>query len=133
MKANTRAAVLGGLAATFVVAVSLAPRLASQDHKPSQVQVRPAAIVEATTTTLPQVEAQVPTTAAAKPLDERVTKVEQRVDTLENPPTTTTTYWQQNPDTPAPVVRTLENTPVTTSTTAPQVAEVACVQNCPQG
>lgn len=94
MNANTKAAVIGGLAATFVVAVSLAPRMVGGT---TQVQVRPAA-VEATVPAPEPVAVLEPVAvataaptapAAAKPVEDRVTKVEQRVDVLEATTTTT--------------------------------------------
>jgi hypothetical protein len=97
------------------------------DHKAGTVQVRPAADVEATVPpTVPQVpEVAVvpvaPTTApaTAKPLDQRVTQVEQRVDKLENPPTTTTTYWMDNPNEVKPTVITAPPFHPTTTTIVP--------------
>lgn len=121
VKANVRAAAIGGLAATFVVAVSLAPML-GHDAKP--VQYRPTAeVTPATLAPEPEPTAIVePAIVERMPAVEvRVDKVEERVTNLEakvDPPTTTTTYWQQEPPkvvTPADVPMRIE----TTTTTIP--------------
>jgi hypothetical protein len=94
VNSNIRSALVGGLAATFVVAASLAPRLASNDR--AEVTVRQSssdALAEESTSTSTTLETTTttaaPTTTTTAPLESRVTKVEQRVTVIEQTTTTT--------------------------------------------
>jgi hypothetical protein len=94
VNSNIRSALVGGLAATFVVAASLAPRLTSNDR--AEVTVRQTssdALPEESTSTSTTVETTTttaaPTTTTTAALESRVTKVEQRVAVIEQTTTTT--------------------------------------------
>jgi hypothetical protein len=94
VNSNIRSALVGGLAATFVVAASLAPRLASNDR--AEVTVRQTssdALPEESTSTSTTLETTTataaPTTTTTPSLESRVTKVEQRVTVIEQTTTTT--------------------------------------------
>lgn len=94
MRSDLRAAAIGGLAATLVVAASLAPKLTSH---PTEQAFHQTAAEETTTTTVEPAPTTttttvVPTTIAEPAVTERVGKVEERVTVLEQAvPTTTTT------------------------------------------
>lgn len=119
MKPNVRAAFVGGLAGTFVVAVAVGPMLAGGSDQPASVSGRRAS-VEATTTTLaPQA---VSTSIAPEPVVvERVQVVERRVEVLDGRVTnletgsTTTTVPPYVPEVVVPV--TVVSRPTTTTST----------------
>ena len=92
MNANIRSALVGGLAATFVVAASFAPRMVSDDR--ADVTMRQAAsdaiVEEPTSTTLETTSTTVAaTTTTTAALESRVTRVEERVTIIEKTTTTT--------------------------------------------
>lgn len=120
MNVNVRAAILGGLAGTFCVAVAVTPMLRSdKGSEPTSVSGRRAASVaearepEATTTSLaPQ---PIPTTISPEPVvAERVSEVERRLRLLETG-STTTTVPPYVPEVVVPV--TVTNRPTTTTST----------------
>jgi hypothetical protein len=92
VNSNIRSALVGGLAATFVVAASLAPRLASNDRVEVTVRQSSSEALpdESTSTTLETTTTTAPaTTTTTASLESRVTKVEQRVTVIEQTTTTT--------------------------------------------
>jgi hypothetical protein len=92
VRRDLRAAAIGGLAATFVVAASLAPKLMSN---PNEVSVHnsstESAFVESTTATAPPdtTTTEAPTTTTiAPPIEQRVTVIEHKVQAIEATTTT---------------------------------------------
>jgi hypothetical protein len=95
VNSNVRSALIGGLAATFVVAASLAPKLASDSRSEVTIHQASSDAEQAgeSTTTVPAPETTAttaaPTTTTTAPLEERVTNVEHRVTVIEQTTTTT--------------------------------------------
>jgi hypothetical protein len=92
VNSNIRSALIGGLAATFVVAASLAPKVLHSDN-PSDVRFHQTTAAEEITSstegaTTPTTEA--PTTTTTAEVAQRVTHLEQRVTVIEQSTTTTT-------------------------------------------
>ena len=92
VRRDIRAAAIGGLAATLVVAASLAPKLLSH---PTEVDVHnsstESALVESTTTTAAPdtTTTEAPTTTTTAAIEQRVTVVENKVARIEATTTTT--------------------------------------------
>jgi hypothetical protein len=92
VNSNVKSALVGGLAATFVVAASLAPKLFDHPsevrfHRTASDEVTTTSAADATTTTAPVAST---TTATTQPIEHRVTVVEQKVQVLESVVSTST-------------------------------------------